>query len=312
MNIGIDLGGSHIAIGNVENGKIIEKREVKITEYDRNNIIEFIEENILKFIEEICKEDNIESIGIAVPGTVTENKIIKCVNLGIENYNIVEKLQTELKKRLKKENIQIKLVNDAKCAAIAESEYGCLSEYENSIFLTLGTGIGGAVIINKKLIKAKDVPGYEFGHMTIDCNSNEKCKCGKYGCFEQYASMKAFKNNLRKALSLNEYASGNQLYDILKYDKALNRNDERIEQVINEFIKNLSIGLSNLVNIFEPEVIGIGGSFVYFEEFITARLINTLKDQNLLFNQRNDIIIKPAILGNEAGIVGASILAQKD
>lgn len=312
MNIGIDLGGSHIALAKVENGKVINKKEIKITDLDRQGIIEFIEDNILEYIGGIYKEEKIETIGIAVPGTVTENKIIQCVNLGIENYPIVERLRNKILETYGIDILKIKLANDAKCAAVAEHEYGCLKGYDNSIFLTLGTGIGGAVIINNKLLNAKTVPGYEFGHMTIDSKSDRICKCGKKGCFEQFASMKVFKNNIREALHLNEYISGIQIYDMLKYNKALNRNDESIEKVINEFVNYLAIGISNLINIFEPEIIGIGGSFSYFEEFITDRLINTLKSQNLLFNKRDDIIIKSAILSNDAGMIGASIIAQEE
>lgn len=312
MNIGIDLGGSHIAIGKVEDGKIAEKREIEITEIDKQNITEFIEENILKLLEELQLKENIETIGIAIPGTVTENKIIKCVNLGIENYNISEKINTLIEEKYNTKRIKIKLANDAKCAAIAEKKHGCLKEYENSIFLTLGTGIGGAVIINNKLLKPKNVPGYEFGHMTINYTSEEKCKCGKTGCFEQYASMKVLKNNLRKALGLNEYVSGAQLYDMLKYNKALNKNDKKINEVIDKFSEYLAVGISNLINIFEPEIIGMGGSYVYFEEFITEKVKDIIKNNNLLCNKRESIIIKPAILGNEAGIIGASIIAQEE
>lgn len=312
MNIGIDLGGSHIAIGQVQNGKILEKTEIEITEIDKPNITQFIEENILKLLEKLQLKENIETIGIAVPGTVTENRIIKCINLNIENYNIVEKMNKLIAEKYNMKNIKIKLANDAKCAAIAEKKYGCLREYENSIFLTLGTGIGGAVIINNELLKPKNVPGYEFGHMTINYTSKEKCKCGKTGCFEQYASMKVLKNNLRKVLGLNEYASGEQIYSILKYNKALNNDNKEINEVIDKFAEYLAIGLSNLINIFEPDIIGIGGSYVYFEEFITEKVKEKIMNNNLLCNKRENIIIKPAELGNEAGIIGASIIAQEE
>ena len=95
MNIGIDLGGSHIAVGTVKKGKIEKKREIEVTEADKQNARELVEENILKLISEI-QEEKIETIGIAVPGTVSKNKIIKCINLGIENYNIVEKIKEKL------------------------------------------------------------------------------------------------------------------------------------------------------------------------------------------------------------------------
>lgn len=308
MNIGIDLGGSHIAVGEVEDGKIKQKKEIEITETDKKNIKEFIEESILTIISEMEAERNIETIGIAVPGTVTENKIIQCINLEIENYNIVNKIKEKLQERCKIKDTKIKIANDAKCAAKAEQMYGCLRGYDDAIFLTLGTGIGGAAIIDNKLLMSKKVPGYEFGHMTINCKEKEKCKCGKTGCFEQYASMRIFKNNLKKVLNLNENITGEQLYDTLKYHKILEKVNEEINQVINEFSEYLAVGISNLINIFEPEVIGIGGSYVYFEEFIGKHLKEKLK----IFNKRENIIIKTAKLGNDAGIVGASIIAQEE
>lgn len=201
----------------------------------------------------------------------------------------------------------IKLQNDAKCAAIAEHEYGVLQGYESSIFLTLGTGIGGAAIVDGKLLEGKCFSGYEFGHMTIEVNG-EQCKCGKKGCFELYGSMKTFKRNFKEKLELSQFTHSEQLLDLLKYDRALEKHDERIKQVIDEYAESLAIGISNLINIFEPEAIGIGGSFTYFEEFLLEKLKEKLLNGNLLFNPRSDIIIKSALLKNDAGIIGASML----
>lgn len=282
------------------------------------NILEVIEQTIFEAVINIMNntDEKLESIGIAIPGTVTEGTINKCVNLGIKNYNIVDKLNDkfiqyadENKKREKFENlpVRIKLQNDAKCAAIAENEYGVLKEYGSSIFLTLGTGIGGAAILNGKLLEGKTFSGYEFGHMTINING-EQCKCGKNGCFELYGSMKKFKTTFKEKMGLSQFTHSEQLLDLLKYDVALEKHDERIKEVIDEYTQNLAIGISNLINIFEPEAIGIGGSFAYFEEFLLEKLKNKIIDGNLLFNPRNDIIIKPALLKNDAGIIGASML----
>ena len=290
----------------------------KITDKDRMNIEEVIEQTIVRYIVNVLEnsEEIIEFIGIAVPGVVTEGIINKCVNLGIKDYKIVEKLNDKIIKyatRNKKQErftslpVQIKLQNDAKCAAIAENEYGVLKQYEDSIFLTLGTGIGGALIQNKKLIEGKQFSGYEFGHMTIDING-EQCKCGKKGCFELYGSMKKFKARLKEEMGLSHFTHSEQLLDLLKYDRALERHDERIKKVVDEYIGNLAIGISNLVNIFESDAIGIGGSFSYFEDYLLEKLKNRILNGNLLFNQRSDIIIKSAILKNDAGIIGASIL----
>ena len=197
LKIGIDLGGSHIAIGVVDkNGKILEKIEKKLKGILTKEVKEIIEKTIVDAVNKYKEQYKISEIGIAIPGTVTKDEIIKSVNLGLKNYNIIENLK-------KKIDIPIKIKNDAKAAAIAESTYGSLKQYKRILFLTLGTGIGGAVIINNKLLDAGDLPGCEIGHMVIDRNGIE-CNCGKRGCFEKYASMKAFKNNLRKALGYDE------------------------------------------------------------------------------------------------------------
>lgn len=311
-------GGSHIGIGIVENGKIIRKIENKISEIDKSNITEILEQIILESIIKLCNEaeeteiknKKIESIGIAVPGTVNETSICKCVNLGIKNYNIVKRLNAlfiDYQVIFEQLPIRIKIQNDAKCAAIAENECGALKDYENSVFLTLGTGIGGAAIIKNLLLEGNKVSGYEFGHMIIEKEGLD-CNCGKKGCFELYGSMRKFKTDLKTKLNLNEFTTSRQLVDLLKYDKALNRNDETIKKVVEEYTENLSIGISNLINIFEPDVIGIGGSFVYFEEFLVERLKEKILSGNLLFNKRDDIIIKSALLKNDAGIIGASML----
>lgn len=298
MKIGIDLGGSHIAIGVIDShGRVMEKNEKRLTNVEKKEIIKTIEESIFESIQNLKNKYKITEIGIAIPGTVKKGSIIKSVNLGLKEYPIVERLQTRI-------DLPIKIRNDAKCAAIAENTYGCLKKYERSIFLTLGTGIGGAVIINNKLLDTGDLPGCEFGHMVIDKNEIT-CNCGKKGCFERYASMKAFKNNLRASLGYDEKVHGEQLLDIIRHNNPTNENYENIENVIQEYIENLAIGVANLINIFEPEAIGIGGSFVYFEEVLLNRLKQELQKESALFNTRENVEIETAILGNDAGMIGA-------
>lgn len=298
MKVGIDLGGSHIAIGVVNNkGKIVEKFEKRILSNEKKYIEKTIEKIIFEHIKDLSSKYKIEEIGIAAPGTIKDGKIIKAYNLGIEEYNIVEKLSKEIK-------VSIKIKNDAKCAAIAEHKYGCLKEYNRSIFLTLGTGIGGAVIINNKLLDAGNLPGCEFGHLIIE-KDGLLCGCGKFGCWQQYASMKALKNNLRKELGCDEQTDSKQLLNLLRNIKTNDKDFSKINNIVEEYIEDLSIGISNLINIFEPEVIGIGGSFVYFKDILLDKLKNKLLNDNLLFNSRKEIKIETAILENDAGIIGA-------
>ena len=298
MKIGIDLGGSHITIGVVnKNGKILEKTEKRLKGIVTKEVKKVIEETIIENFEKFQKEYKIAEMGIAIPGTVTKNMVVKSVNLGLKNYSIVEELN-------KKINIPIKIKNDAKAAALAENKYGCLKNYNRSLFLTLGTGIGGAVIINNKLLNTGELPGLEIGHMVIDKNGI-KCNCGRKGCFERYASMKAFKNNLRESLGYNQNVSGKELLSIINNTNKNDENYKKIEKVKREYIENLALGIANLVNIFEPEAIGIGGSFVYFSEVLLEDLKREILEKDLLFNKRKEINIKTAVLGNEAGLIGA-------
>lgn len=301
MKLGIDIGGSHIGIGVVsKEGKILEKTEKRITAEEKKDIKKAIEDYIIECFNNYSKKYKVTSVGIAIPGTLNDREIIKSVNLGVKNYDIVGKLEEKIK-------IPIKIKNDAKCAAIAENEYGCLKKYNRSIFLTLGTGIGGAVIIKNKLLDTGNLSGCEIGHMVIKQGGLE-CNCGRQGCFEKYASMKNFKNRLRKELGFTEKTRGEELLNMIRNNKPGQENYETIERVVSEFIEDLSTGIANLINIFEPEAIGIGGSFVFFEDVLMQRLKNKLKEPHILFNTREDIIIETAILGNDAGIIGATLI----
>lgn len=291
MKIGIDIGGSHIAIGVVDEGAlIVEKIEKSWSNEEKQDIKKSIEETIIENYKILVQKYNIDKIGLAAPGRSENGIIISSGNLGIKNYNIVQKLQEEIE-------LPITIRNDAKCAAIAENTYGCLKGYNKSIFLTLGTGIGGAAFLDNQLLKGANGPGYEFGHMVIEKNGIP-CICGRKGCFERYASMKAFKTKLRNALGIDERTRGYQLLEIIRNNKPENKDYELIENVVEEYIQDLSIGIMNLIKIFEPEIIGIGGSFVYFEDVFLHRLKEKLNDY---------IVIQTAVLDNNAGIIGATL-----
>ena len=164
-------------------------------------------------------------------------------------------------------------------------------------------------MLHGKLLDTGKFPGCEFGHMIIQ-KDGLPCKCGKNGCFEKYASMKAFKDNLRNALGVDEKTRGQELISILIKSEREGEIDQetnvKIQKVVQDFIENLSIGISNLVNIFEPEAIGIGGSFVYFQEILMPKLKQNLQEKKYLFNPRTsqELVVLPAILGNDAGMLG--------
>ena len=305
MKIGIDIGGSHVAIGLInENGKIIAKEDKDLNnDLQSKDYCKKLVDTIIELISKIIEENKIDIkgiklIGIAIPGTVSDTHIIKAKNLHIKDFNIVSEINKYF-------NIPIVLRNDAKCAAIAEKEYGSLKKYDDAVFLTIGTGIGGAVYLGGKLLKPKKYEGFEIGHMVIK-KDGIKCNCGRKGCFEKYASIKTFKDRIQSKFN-KKNLTGREIIELLT-DKYYQK---EAEEVINEYIDDLSIGLANLINIFEPEVISIGGGFVHFKDILLEKLINKLNKEDMLFNNQAVPKIITAKLKNDAGIVG-SVIEYKD
>lgn len=177
MKIGIDIGGSHVGIGLInKNGTIIAKEEKDISNNNGSEKYQSIlVDTIIELITKILNKKKVDIkeislIGIAIPGTVSNTHIIKADNLHISDFNIVSEINKYF-------NIPVTLRNDAKCAAIAEKEYGGLKKYDDSLFLTIGTGIGGAVFLDGRLLRPKKYEGFEIGHMVIK-KDGLQCNCG--------------------------------------------------------------------------------------------------------------------------------------
>ena len=294
MKIGIDLGGSHIAVGIVsEEGKLLEKYEENIlfTNEQKDKMKELIRDKILSLINSVLRRAQIpifvvEEIGIGIPGVVENNIIKNCKKYGIEEWDLAKELQEFYK-------IDVKLSNDAMCSAKAERKYGNLQGVNRAVFLCLGTGIGGTTILEDKIFES------EYGHMTIERNGKE-CYCGKKGCFETYCSMKTFKKKVIQLLNLNENTSSEELLEILKSQK----DSEVLNQYIDEYLSDLVLGISNIVNIIKPEKICIGGSFAYFEEILLFKLKEKVKTYTYQYRAPEIVL---ASLKNDAGIIGATI-----
>lgn len=301
--IGVDIGGSHIGVGLVEESYIIAKKERDIAEEDKERIQEFIITTIVNAVTDLLKENNveiqeIEKLGISGPGTIKNNLWIYSNNLKIDNFDICSKLKEYF-------SIPIYIKNDAKCAGLAEKVYGGLKEYSDGIFICLGTGFGSAVFLGGKLLESKTYPGFELGHIIIQ-KDGKQCTCGQRGCIETYCSMKRLKASIIEAFDLNPNISGEDLQIYVRS----HLQDTKLEGIFEEFIKNLSIGLSSIINIFEPEIICLGGSFAYYEDILLDRLINYIRQNDLLFNHNDKerIKIEIAKFKNDAGIIGASVI----
>ena len=184
---------------------------------------------------------------------------------------------------------------------MAEKKFGSLKKYDDALFLILGTGVGGAVFLQGELLIPKRYSGFEVGHMVIERNG-VKCNCGRKGCFEVYASMKRLKEKIKEEFKLNSI-DGKEI----KRFMIKNEGDKKLKVILDKYIENLAIGIANLINIFEPEAISIGGSFVHYKEILLEKLEKKLLEKTELYNKDDIPKIVMAELKNDAGIIGAAM-----
>lgn len=304
MRIGIDIGGSHIASGIVlEDGMLMDKetRDIDISSICSEERVEkILIDEINNEISTLIKRNNystgdISKIGIAAPGNPSENCIRNLVNLHIKEFNIVNEL-------IKIYNTKVVLHNDGKCAGFAEKKYGALKRFDDCVFLCIGTGVGSAVFIDNELLVPKNAVGFELGHMIIDKSSKNKCNCGNNGCFETFASMKKFKQNAIKTLNLESDCISEKVQNYIRN----NIEKPAVKKYVEEYLENIAIGLSNIINIFEPEAIAFGGSFSYYSDMFLPMIKEKIKKYR--FNKSNKIELLEAKLKNDAGIIGSVII----
>ena len=300
MKIGIDLGGSHIGIGLIEGVELKETVDVFFTEEDRKDIENSILIHIKELIEELLTKTNVNideivSIGAACPGTVANGKVTSW-NLGLKEFDLKTKL-------IEMYNKPVTVRNDGKCAALVEKKYGAMKDYDDCVFVNIGTGLGGAAFLGGKLLEPKKYSGFEFGHMIVE-KDGIICTCGKRGCFERYCSIKSLKNRITSTLGIeNKDISGQYMREelMVKYPK-------EIRADIEDFLDHLVVGIGNLIDIFEPEVICFGGSFSYYEGHpVLEEFKQRIQKPGVTFNNGNAPKIVTAILKNNAGIIGATL-----
>ncbi len=315
FSIGIDLGGTNIAAGIVDTkGVVIHKCSVP-TNRDRpsEDIVEDMAQLCFLLLEQKNLQiSQINSIGIGVPG-VADNKngkIIYCTNINcIRGIDIRYKFQKYF-------STPVFIENDANCAALAESICGAAKGTNHSITITIGTGIGGGIIIYGRLYTGVNSAACEIGHMVIRTNGI-KCACGRRGCWENYASATALINFTRKAVKnypdsllckcIKEKEQKDNLDKIVF--EAARLNDIHAKRLISRYITYLADGIVNLINIFQPEMIILAGGITNEGEYLLRPLENKINE--LVYGKDYigiSVKIKRASLGNDAGIVGAAML----
>lgn len=312
LYIGIDLGGTNISAGIAdENGNILVKASTPtMNGRDSEDILEDMAGLSRRLMEELnVTEKDIEAIGIGLPGIIDKQKGVSVYanNLNFNNVNIVEEMQ-------KKINLPCYIENDANCAAIGENVCGVAYGSENLIYITIGTGVGAGIIINGKVFDGSFGGGGEAGHMVIVAEG-EECTCGRKGCWEAYASASALRREGRIAAAkypnskIYDLVDGNiKLIDAKTVFDAADLGDEVAKDIIDRYIKYVAIGLVNLVNIFQPEAIIIGGGVCAQGDKVITPLKEILSERVYGGELKTKICV--ATLGNDAGIVGAAMLGR--
>lgn len=291
VHIGIDIGGMSIKIGVVDNNEIIERRSIKVS---KEQTADDITNGIASVCRELAEEYSIQSIGVGTPGII-RGGAVSAVNLPFDNYP----LEDELKRKI---NLPVCVENDAACAAFGEQRAGAGNGAKNMLLITLGTGIGGGIIIDGKIYSGCGSAG-EVGHISIETNGIE-CSCGRKGCWEQYASVTALKQQTEKAIAENPNSILAKTCDGDVSGKtaftAAEQGCDVAKSVLNTYFDYLAEGIKTLINIFDPEAILISGGLSNEGD----NLINPLKSRIPNFNS-----IRTAALKNDAGLIGAAAIS---
>lgn len=313
--IGIDIGGMSYKGGLVDNdGNIIFKATVPASSKRGNR--QFMKD-VKILVEELIKEAkkrnlDIEGMGFGIPGVIDSKEgVIKYSNnLKLKNINFV--------KQLKKYELPIYICNDANTSTLGEARFGAARGLKNVVLLTLGTGVGGGIIVDNKLYTGEAGSGAELGHMVIK-TGGRKCTCGRKGCFEAYASATALLRYTREYMvkykdskmwefcsDFDNYIDGSTAFEAYKKYE-----DLAAKKVIDKYVMYLSEGILNYCNIFRPEMIIIGGGVSNQGDYIIKLINDYCKKYNYGFKSTPAPEIKCAVLKNDAGIIGASLLVKE-
>ena len=312
MYIGIDLGGTNIAVGLVDdNGKILHQASTPtINTRPYAEIVKDMAELAIKVTEEAgFKKEDINAVGIGCPGTIDSKNgvVVYSNNIKMDNAKVAEEFQ-------KIWDIPVNLENDANAAAYGEY-IATGASADTFVFITLGTGVGGGVVLNGKIFTGFNSAGAELGHMVIDYKG-KPCTCGRKGCWEAYASVTALISQTKEAMEKNPDSLMHKLTnDFGKVNgrvafDAAKAGDKAAKAVVDQYIEYIADGVASIVNIFQPEKLVIGGGISKEGDYI----LNPLKeyvDKNDYNKRMAKVQIEIAKLFNDAGIIGAALAARK-
>ena len=309
--LGVDLGGTNIASAVVtEKGELLGRSSIPTGLPDSpEHIAERIAESCRQAVSATgCSLEDIESIGIGTPGitNIEEGVVEYSCNLDF-NDTPLSALVEDLMHR------PVLLENDANAAALGEYIAGSGKDADSLVAITLGTGVGGGVVINNRLLTGFNFAGGEIGHFVI-VEDGEPCNCGRKGCFEAYCSATALIRQTRRAMEANpdslmwqvaralDQVDGRTVFD------AMLLGDKTATEVFQTYVKHLACGLASVINIFQPEVLCVGGGICNQGETLLGPVRELVEQEDYARHARHRTRIVRAALGNDAGIIGAALL----
>ena len=310
--LGVDLGGTNIAVGVVdENGKVLN---TKSTPTLSGRPLEEVVCDMAKVCREAIEdagitEKDVKCIGIGTPGSVDQKNgvVVYSNNLRMDNFPIAEELRKHI-------DLPINIENDANAAAYGEY-ISTGNGIDSFIFVTLGTGVGGGIVLNGEIYRGFNGAGAELGHITLVFDG-EPCTCGRKGCWEVYASVTGLIKQTQRAI--DEHPESEMCAIAKEYGKvsgrtsfeAAKKGDKVAQEVVDTYIKYVADGIASLVNIFQPEKIVIGGGISKEGDYILNPIKEYVeKNDYNKYQERTKIEI--ATLHNDAGIVGAAMAAKR-
>lgn len=309
MYIGVDVGGTNLVAGVVnKKGEILAKAKCK-TESSRST--DAVIADILKIISQVCinagsDEKDILSIGFGIPGPVDRDKgeVIYCANIPFTNVPLAGIIRS-------KWDVAVNLLNDADAAAFGEAYAGSAKGCNYMMLVTLGTGIGGGIVIDGKIYTGFNNIGGEIGHIVIE-HEGRQCNCGRRGCWEKYAAASGLVSLTKEQMEKDSESILWHIAPTLKLVngetafRAADKGDASGKAVVDLYINYLANGLSSVINIFQPEVLCIGGGICNEGDILLLPLREIVKKSTFRHPERNTEI-RIASLGNDAGIIGAAL-----
>lgn len=309
--IGVDVGGSSIKCGAVnDKGEVLDVFTMVINRYDEpEKTFGHLADEINKFINTHQYSEPISGVGLGIPGLINKDTGVVASSPNMPkwlNFNIKKCLEEKIK-------LPIRLVNDASAAALGEAKFGSGRKFKYLIMITLGTGVGGGIVFDGKLIDGNEGEGAQLGHHVLVMNGRQ-CSCGRRGCLEAYASASALGKQTKHLMRIYP---DSLLYECAKELGRVNatvafmaakRGDQAGVKLVNNYVMYLSEGILNFCNIFRPDIVVLSGGVANEGEYLISKVRKYIQDREYGYKNSPKVEIKQAELGYDSGKIGAASL----